>query len=199
MKKQMILLVALALVLPMGAFADDFTFTGGTMTGDSGGYVLYGSQLASANGDSNPADVHGSVDFTTGILGYVSNVMVGGPVNPGGTVTITSWGSDFLPAGAVFTGTFDQGGDWYPTLEPNGDVVYTYDGHVSGFMANGQVASGDLTFSIDAGYQTAFEGSYTGTSGNGDINLTVPEPGELSMLGGGLLGLLGVIRRKMKA
>jgi hypothetical protein len=197
MKKHMILLAALALVLPMGAFADDFTYTGGTMTGDDGGLVLYGTALATVNGSSD--NIHGTVSFNTGILGPVSNVQVGGSIEPGGTVTITSWGSDVLPAGAVFTGSFDQGGDWYPTFEPNGDLVYTYEGHVSGFMANGQVASGDLTFSIDAGYDTGFYGSYTGPTGNGDINLTVPEPGELSMLGGGLLGLLGVIRRKLKA
>ena len=196
MKKQMILLVALALVLPMAAFADDFTFTGGTMTGDDYGLNLYGDTLNSAPGTTGNL---GSVAFSTGILGPITNVAAGGEIYAGGAVTITSWGSDALPVGTVFTGTFDQGGDWYPVLQPNGDVVYTYTGHVSGTMANGQQASGILTYSIDTGYYNGFYGNYNGNTGNGDLNLTVPEPGELSMLGTGLLGLVGLIRRKLKA
>ncbi len=196
MKKQMILLVALALVLPMAAFADDFTFTGGTMTGDDYGLVLYGDTITSAPGATGNL---GTVAFSTGLLGPTTNIGAGGWIFPGGSVTITSWGSDALPQGTVFTGTFDQGGNWTPVLEPNGDVVYTYTGHVNGTMANGQQASGLLTYSIDTGYYSGFYAIYTGNTGVGDLNLTVPEPGELSMLGAGLVGLVGMIRRKMKA
>jgi hypothetical protein len=51
-----------------------------------------------------------------------------------------------------------------------------------------------LTINTGKGY---FNGCTTISSG--DTNIVVPEPGSLSLLGTGLIGLAGVVRRKLKA
>lgn len=44
-----------------------------------------------------------------------------------------------------------------------------------------------------------FSGSAQGASGDTSLNITVPEPGTLSLLGTGLIGVAGYIRRKRGA
>jgi hypothetical protein len=62
----------------------------------------------------------------------------------------------------------------------------------SGFTTTGSTVQ--LTVSTGLGY---FDGSVILSSG--DTNVVVPEPGSLVLLGTGLIGLAGVVRRKLKA
>ena len=95
------------MTLPVAAVADDvsFTSTGGTFSGTSQGYVLTDAILTGitglgANIDSG-ADL-GTVSFATAKLGSISNVIIGGPITPGGTLTISSNGAGGISAGALF-------------------------------------------------------------------------------------------------
>jgi hypothetical protein len=73
----------------------------------------------------------------------------------------------------------------------NGTHNYTLSGGL--VSATGQVgATVQLTVNTGKGF---FNGS-VGLS-SGDTNLSVPEPGTLSLFGTGLIGLAGAIRRKL--
>jgi hypothetical protein len=201
MKKQVIFLVVLALALPLAAFADNsnilnFTSGGGTLTGDSSGFTLTGSTLTTVNGFGygyiTGANL-GSVTFTTGPLGSTGNITDGSTLVAGGSILITGNGNDPNVTGTLFQGSFDSA-IW--STDKNGNYVLT--GDVSGASGNNTWEKGTLTFEINTAPDQGFYGSSSGPS-VGYTVVAVPEPAELTLLGTGLLGLLGAIRRKMKA
>ena len=201
--KRILLMAALALALPLAAFAGnvDFTNTGGTLTGTSAGLTLTGSELTVVDGLGGGIVTGGlgSLSFTTGGL-TSGSLTTGGTFAAGGTFTITGNGTGGIPNGVIFSGTFSGPVTWteITTSGPNGSIYYTLTGAISGTWYNGKTVSGATTqITFNAG-KYGFTGSVP--LGSGDTVITsVPEMGTLGLLGTGLVGLAGFVRRKMKA
>jgi hypothetical protein len=203
--KRVLILGLLALALPLVAFANsstDFTGAGGTLSGWTGGLTLSGSELAvvsGLNGGGLVGGSLGSVSLSTGALlssvyttqGVLSSATFAG----GGSLVITGNGTDGIPNGVIFTGTF-TGIEHLAQAGPGaGYILY---GTFSGTLSNGTLEKGTFSVTTESGGPKG----YTGLIGVGsvDINMSpVPEPGSLTLLGTGLLGLAGVIRRKLAA
>ena len=188
-----VLLVTLA--LPLAAFADksvDFTNSGGTLSGDNSGLSLSDSTLIAINGMNGLQTGNlGTLSFSTGAL-TSGDLQSGATFAAGGSFTIVS-----NTQGTLFSGSFDGPVSW--TLVPlaNGTHNYTLSGSISGtWLGQGTVYGATVQLTINTG-KGFFNGSTSISSG--DTNIVVPEPGTLTLIGTGLVGLAGVLKRKLKA
>jgi hypothetical protein len=204
--KRIVWLALLALALPLAAFADssndvDFTNSGGTLTGSSAGMSLTGSELIAVNGFNGEGKILGGLgglSFSTGAM-TSGSLQMGASFSGGGTFDILSNGSQGLPSGNLFTGTFSGPVTWTMVTLANGTHNYTLTGAITGTWYNGQTVYGatvQLTVNTGKGY---FNGTTKISSGDTNVVTTVPEPGTLGLLGTGLLGLAGLVHRKLRA
>jgi hypothetical protein len=191
MVKKIVLLAVLALALPLAAFANssiDVSNAGGVISGNSSGLTLTGSTLFKVG--SAVGSNLGSLSFTTGAF-LTGNAQDGGTLAAGGSFQIVGNGTNGVPNGVIFSGTFSTGGTWsYMTLA-NGTHVYTL---VAGIVNSSGQVGGTSQLTINTG-KDLFNGSVSLASG--DTTLSVPEPGTLSLFGTGLIGLAGMIRRRL--
>jgi hypothetical protein len=199
--RKLFLLAVLALAVPIAAFGNssvDFTNSGGTLSGTNSGLSLSGSGLTSVNGLNGGGLITGNlgtVTFSTGALAGGS-LQMGGTFAAGGSFTITGNGTNGIPNGTLFSGTFSAPATWTLVTLADGTHNYTLTGVLSGTLGSGFSTNGvtiQLTVNTGKGF---FNGSTQIASG--DTNIVVPEPGSLSLVGTGILGFAGILRRKLK-
>lgn len=204
MIKNTVLLTLLVLALPLAAFAGsniDFTNSGGSLSGTNSGLTLGGSTLIAANGLGGgliTGNDLGTLSFSTGLLSS-GTLQMGGTFAAGGAFSITGNGTSGIPNGTIFSGSFTGPVSWTLITLANGTHNYTLTGSLTGNWYTGTTISGatvQLTINTGRGY---FNGETNISSGDTNFTTTVPEPGSLGLLGTGLIGIGGVIRRKLKS
>ena len=175
--RQIFLLALLALALPTAALANICTNAGHCIYTNSGNATL-GTATISGPASSGQTLTLSSeltgIGATLGNLGTVT-VTTGVLVGSGGSFTFTGGTITIVdnsnPTNTLFTGTFTSG----TVTVVNGftNVNYFVGGLAGGFqITTGGVVSGDT--------------------------IVTPEPGTLGLLGTGLIGLAGIVRRKMR-
>jgi hypothetical protein len=202
--KKTLLLAVLALALPTALFAGssvEFSNRGGTLTGSSSGLMLsstltdvtglngnglvQGSNLGSFELQTG-AVVSGSLTATTiGVIATLSNI--------GSWFKIIGNGTNGVPNGVLFSGTFSGPAQLMYMGMADGTHDYVLAAQLTAGNGVGGTTS-QLVFNTGKGF---FDGGAAIQSG--DTSLITPEPGSLGLLGTGLIGLAGLVRRKLRS
>ena len=207
--RRVVLLAFLILSLPVAMWANSsnvvFQNMGGKiLVGAGNSLQLKNSTLTSFTGFNGVTfnGTLGTINFSTGVMMAGGSLGKGGSFLGGGSFSISGNGTNGIGNGVLFSGSFTGPVSWVGTFNPTGNHglgawTYVLSGNVSGILANGTHATAatvQFTFDVPNGQQF----SKNVRLYQGLTTVTVPEPGTLGLLGSGLLGLAGLVRRKVK-
>jgi hypothetical protein len=189
--KRVVLVALLSMVLPLAAYAGNISIVnaGGTLTGSSSGMSLSNSILIQVGGIVGTN--LGTLTLSTGAL-TSGSLKMGGTFAGGGSFVVTGNGSNGVPNGVIFSGSFSGPVTWTLVTLANGTHNYTLSGAVAG---TGGANAATVQFTINTG-KGFFHKKARISSGDTNVAVT-PEIGTLGLLGTGLVGIAGFIRRRI--
>ena len=190
--RRVVLLALLALALPVASMASsvDYGNAGSLGTTASMTFAMGGSSTNCTTA-SNCVVAGGTLNFTSQLTSIIQN----GVTTPGilGTVSVTT-GTLVSCGTGCFTFTGGTLNVW------NNSSQLLFHGTFSGTLMVISNSTGGVTYqlaysptgAVIGGFQVAAGGVISGNS------IVTPEPGTLGLLGTGLVGLAGLVRRKMR-
>ena len=120
---------------------------------------------------------------------------MGGTLADGGMFSINGNGSNGIPNGVLFSGTFSGPISWTLTTLADGTHSYTLTGVLTGMMGGSSVNAVTVQMTVNTG-----AGFFTGSSliAGGDTTVaSVPEPSTLAFFATGAMSMMGMMRRKL--
>src|SRR4029077_13754072 len=177
----------------------DFSNGAGTLSGTTAGLTLSGSILIAVSGLNGGGTVTGNLgtfSLSTGALASGSLDM-GGRFAAGGMVTIRGNGTNGIPNGVLFSGTFSAPVSWTLTTLGNGTHSYTLTGVLTGML--GATSVNAVTVQLTANTGIGFFNGSTVISGGDTTIASVPEPSKLAFFATDAMSMMGILRRRLFA
>ncbi len=198
MRRVVVLAILALMVAPIAAWADGITIVnkGGLLSLSNAGIVSTSSHLHQFNNIVAPPNGGlGFVNFSTGAL-VSGSLQAGGVFSSVGSSFVVKGTSSQLPCHncILFNGTFTGNITWTLVSQGVHVSVYQLSGTLVGQLWTGRTITGTTTQSV---YTYAHQQQGIGHLTLGNSTLGTPEPSSLMLLGTGLVGIGGFVRRKL--